>query len=192
MQNKEIHSLIEKLDTQSDKKAEAIIKKLSKIGPVAVPLLMKTAKNLENPRVQKWSLQALGEMGDKKAASVLLNTLSDSRMTVRLHAIKGLSRMKLKRAVRPISRLLKDESGGIRVNALYALVNLNDPSTLGNVRKALQDSQWYVRQTACYVCGHYEDKKALKTLVQLSKSDTKKAVRKAAEEALQKLGYTNE
>ena len=190
MQNKKIQGLIEKLDTQSDKKAEAIIKRLSKIGLTTVPFLMKAAKDLENPRIQKWSLQTLGEIGNKKAAPLLLQALSDNRMTVRLHAIKGLSRMKLKRAAKPIARLLNDDSGGIRVNALYALMSLDDSSVLGKVRRSLSDPQWYVRQNACLACGHYRDKKALKKLAQLAKSDTKKAVRKAAEQALQKLDRT--
>ncbi len=187
MKNKEIQNLILKLNTQSDKKAEAIIKKLSKSRFAAVPSLMKAAKDLENPRIQKWSLQALGEIGDKKSAPLLLKALSDKRMNIRLHAIKGLSKMKLKRAAKSIALLLNDESGGIRVNALYALINLNDSSVLEKIRKSLSDPQWYVRQNACRACGHFRYKRAFKTLVKLAKSDAKKAVRAAAQKALRDL-----
>lgn len=67
---------------------------------------------------------SMGSIKDKKAAPLLIDALKDSRMTVKLHSIKGLGRMKYKKGVAAISRLLRDESGGIRVNALYALIEL--------------------------------------------------------------------
>lgn len=67
--------IIQQLDTSSDKAAGAAIAKLIKIGRHAVPDLMKAAKNKDQPRIRKWSLQALGAIGDKRSA-LLLSRLS--------------------------------------------------------------------------------------------------------------------
>jgi hypothetical protein len=55
-----IKSLIEDLDTQSDKAAEKVIRKLIQFGKPAVPMLIHAVKNKKLPRIRKWSLQALG------------------------------------------------------------------------------------------------------------------------------------
>jgi HEAT repeat protein len=179
-----IHKLILKLDTSSDKKAEIVIRSLVKKGTLAVPFLIQSAKDMESPRIRKWSLQALGAIGDVRAAGLLIKALTDERMTVKLHALKGLGRMKYKKAIRPIAKLLTDESGGIRVNSLYALIQIGDPSVSRSIIKSLSDKQWYVRQTASEACGIFRYKKAKAKLLKLSKVDSKKAVREAAKNAL--------
>ncbi|WP_374080345.1 HEAT repeat domain-containing protein [Bdellovibrio bacteriovorus] len=184
-----LSTLIEMLDTQSDKAAEKIITKLVGVGKGAIPRLMEAAKNDQKPRIQKWALQALGAIGDKRAAPLLLNALDDERMTVRLHALRGLGKMKYKKGTKKISvLLLNDESGGIRVNALYALMAIKDPSILPQIQKSLSDPQWYVRQNACVACGILNATKAKPKLKKMSNSDERKAVRNAALEALSKIG----
>lgn len=178
---------IKLLDTSSDKAAEKVIQTLVTIGKPAVPSLIKSAKDRKAPRIRKWSLQALGAIGDKRAAPLLIEALKDERMTVRLHAVKGLGRMKYKKGVKEIAGLLKDESGGVRVNVLYALMEIGDVSVSSQIQKTLSDPQWYVRQTAAVACGKFAIAKAKKTLSQLLKNETRKAVRVAAEEALAQL-----
>ena len=187
MPNPELKNLIEKLDVQGDRAAEKIIAKLCKLGSTAVPFLLVAAKDESNRRIQKWSLQALGGIGDKRSGGVLIASLSDERMTVKLHALRGLKKMKLKKAVPSITRLLDDPSGGIRVNALYALMAIGASSALPAIRRLLQDPQWYVRQNACVACAQFKDSKVRSRLKILSTNDERKAVRTAALEALTKL-----
>lgn len=177
--------LIKKLDTSSDKAAEKVIQQIILEGKSAVPLLMKAAKNKEAHRIRKWSLQALGAIGDKRAAPLLVEALKEDKMTIRLHAIKGLARMNYKKAAKKIAALsVNDESGGIRVNALYALTDLGDGSVGAQILKSLSDPQWYIRQAAATACGKLKISKAKKKLLELSTKDEKKAVRVAAQEAL--------
>lgn len=82
-----LNDLISKLNTQSDKAAEKVIGKLVEIGASAVPALIEAASNPKSPRVRKWALQALGAIGDKRGAPLLIEALRDERMTVRLHAL---------------------------------------------------------------------------------------------------------
>jgi HEAT repeat protein len=179
--------LIEKLDTSSDKAADKVIAQLTRVGKPAVPDLIKAAKNLERPRIRKWSLQALGAIADKRAAAVLVAALKDERMTVRLHALRGLARMKYKPAAKDVVKLLKDESGGIRVNAVYTLMILKASSAQPKIKKLLKDPQWYIRQTACEACGLFKDKSSKKQLADLQLSDARLAVRKAAKKALESM-----
>lgn len=125
-----IKTLIQKLDVRGDHAAEKVIAQLKIIGKTAVPLLLAAANDESERRIQKWSLQALGAIGDKRAADVLIASLKDEHMSVRLHAVRGLGKMKLKKAATPLARLLKDKSGGIRVNALYALMAIGDKSVV--------------------------------------------------------------
>lgn len=179
---KKIEALIEKLDTPGDLAAEKVIAALAKIGKPALPFLRIAAQDEANPRIRKWALQALGSLGDKKDAPLLIAALKEERMTVRLHAVKGLARLQLGAA--PIAKLLKDESGGIRLNALYALMAIGDVSVLPEIRKCLKDSEWYVRQNACVACGKFADVKAKRELKRLAVEDERKAVREAAKQAL--------
>jgi len=183
-----IHRLIDKLDTPSDKSAERIILQLVEIGKESVPPLIRAAKNKAFPRIRKWSLQALGALGDKRAGPLLIDALHDSRMTVRLHALKGLSKMKDKKGLKKIVELLKDESGGVRVNALYTLTAIGDRSVVPQVLTSLSDAKWYVRQNACVAIGRLGGSGAKKKLVALAKNDQRAAVRKAAKEAIERLG----
>lgn len=182
-----VRKLIAQLDVQGDHAAEKVIAKIVKHGKRAAAPLVQAATDRKKPRIRKWALLALGKLGDPRGAPLLLKALKDERMTVRLNALKGLGRMKYKKGVKKIAALLKDESGGIRVNALYTLLSIGDRSAAAAVVKGLSDSQWYVRQTACEACGAWKLKAAMARLKKLSTADERKAVRKAAKEALAKL-----
>jgi HEAT repeat protein len=185
--SQKIEGLILQLDTAGDRVAEAVIARLVKLGSSAVPLLIKAACNGDEPRIRKWSLLALGSIGDRRAAPVLMESLGEERMNLRLNAVRGLARMKYKPAAAKIAKLLRDESGGIRVNALYALQTLGARQFASQVQKCLKDPQWYVRQEACVACGAFRTSRARGELSKLAVGDQRKAVRVAAAAALKKL-----
>jgi HEAT repeat protein len=74
------------------KAADKIIAEIALIGRSAVPALLVAAENKNLPRIRKWSLQALGAIGDKRAGPVLMDALADEQMTVRLHSLRGLAK----------------------------------------------------------------------------------------------------
>jgi HEAT repeat protein len=146
---------------------------------------MQAASDVSKPRIRKWSLQALGAIGNKAAAPLLIQALKDERMTVKLHAIRGLSRMKYKPAAARIRMLMSDPSGGIRVNAIDALIELEDRTVSGSVlNRSLADEKWYVRQHAAIACGKLGVKSSVSKLKLLIKNESKKAVLIAAQESL--------
>lgn len=182
-----LERLISQLNTASDRAAESIIRRLVRIGKPAVTKLLQAAEDPSRPRVRKWSLQALGAIGDQRAAGLLVKFLRDEMMTVRLHALRGLGRMRYRRAAPAIQRLLGDESGGIRSNAIHALIELRDKTSGRLLIKALDDDRWYVRQVAARACGELAAKAAIPKLKRLFLADHHQAVRNAAKMALSQL-----
>lgn len=180
-------ALIARLDTSKDSEAERIISKLVQIGRPAVTELIQAASDLTYPRIRKWSLEALGAIGDQRAAHLLIRALKDERMTVKLHATRGLAKMRYKPAASAIRKLLNDPSGGIRVNAIFALLRLKDQSSRVALIKSLSDKQWYVRQHAARACGELRIKSSIPVLKKLMKRENRKAVLNEAETALLKL-----
>ncbi len=185
--NSKIQNLIKKLDTSKDLEAEKVIQKLVLYGEDAILQLIDAAENESKPRVRKWSLQALGAIGNKKGAKPLLSALQDERMTIKLHAIKGLGRMKYKASEKVLVKFLKDESGGIRVNSIDALIAISAKNSNKELIRCLSDESWYVRQHAAKACGILKIKESIKKLKLLETKETRKAVRTAANLALKQL-----
>lgn len=181
-----ISKLMLTLDTSSDRIAEGVIRDLLKQKERALPLLLQAAQNKSAPRLRKWSLQALGAIGDPKAENLLIAALADSRMTVRLHAVRGLQRMKSTKALRAVSRLIADPSGGVRSNALEFLADVGGRTMAPVVQKALLDPKWYIRQRGCVLLGKWGVPRGGTLLRKIATTDPSKAVRVAAETALQK------
>ena len=186
----EILSLIEELNTQSDIQADKTIQKLEKVGKTAIPYLIESAQNEESLRVMKWSLLALGAIGDKRGIPILVKALKHERMTVKLQALGGLARMNHKSSAKKITLLLHDESGGVRGRALATLIILNNKSISPSIPPMLNDPMWYIRQEACRACEHFKIQSSIPILLKLKKNDEKKAVRTAAQSALEKIKRT--
>ncbi|MBC7712914.1 MAG: HEAT repeat domain-containing protein [Rhizobacter sp.] len=184
---KEILLLIEKLDVQGDIQAEKMIQKISKFGVKAVPFLIKAAQDEEYPRIMKWSLLALGTIGDKKGLPVLIKALGHERMTVKFHALGGLARFNNKASAKKVALLLNDESGGVRGRALKTLMTLNNKSVATSILPLFSDPMWYIRQDTCKASEQFKMASAIPLLITLEKSDEKKAVRTAASKALKVL-----
>lgn len=182
-----IEGLIEGFETRSDRAAEAVIAKLAKVGPEVTLALLKAARNPRRPFVRKWSLQALGVVGDSRARGVLIAALRDERMTVRLHAIRGLGRMGGSKAVAPLISCLADDSGGIRMNALQSLGALKAKLPPRVLLKVLEDPKWYVRQMACRLSASSVSATVGRRLRLLAERDPRQAVRTEARAALERL-----
>lgn len=78
---------------------------------------------LQSPDVASRSkaASALGELGDKRASSYLLEALHDPEPSVRIHAALALGDLREERAVEPIIQMFKDEDRNVRGWAESAL-----------------------------------------------------------------------
>lgn len=119
----------------------------------------------------------------------LLNTSSDRAAEKVISKLAIIGKPAVKELIAAASdpnrpRVRKWTSGGIRVNAIDALVKLKDRSSNAAIVRCLSDEQWYVRQHAAQACGHLKIKTAKTKLKTLLKTEKRKAVLTAAQEAL--------
>jgi HEAT repeat protein len=187
MLEKKIHSLIQKLNTAKDTSALKAIKNLQKIGPYALPALLDAAQDNSKPRIQKWSLDAIGAIADRRGVNTLLHALKDPRMTMRLHALRGLGHMNYRGAAKEIIPLLTDDSGAIRARAIATLEKLGDKQCGKYIIRSLADPLWYVQQHAAQACGTLKLRTAQPKLRKLASATKRTAVKKAIVTALNSL-----
>jgi HEAT repeat protein len=69
--------------------------------------------------------EALGKLGDNRAAEPLITSLKDQDWEVRQWAAEGLGTLGDKRAVEPLTPLLKDQDENVRKVAAWALAKIN-------------------------------------------------------------------
>lgn len=184
---KKIPSLIERLDVAGDIAAGKAILELARAGRSAVIPLLAAAADKERPRIRKWSLEALGAIGDKRALPVLTAALDDEMMNIRLHALRGLGHMRAAAAVGKIEKLVRDPSGGIRINAIHTLIKIGKKPKSSVIKNALADPQWYVQQAAAQAAGVFQLSALRPILKRISEENSRNAVRQAAKDALANL-----
>ncbi len=180
---KKSDELFQWLNTRSDRQAARAIQNIQKQGKRLVPQLLQAAVQRDFPLVRKWSLQALGELNDRRALPVLRKALKDPQMTVRLHAIRALARTGKKSALPYLLPLLRDESGGVRVNVLQAIAAIGVKPSTRWLKLAIRDPQWYVRAQACELIGRWQIT-AMKSELSAAARSAKPAVKNAALKAL--------
>ena len=172
------------LNTNSDRKAAHAIRRLQPHKKEALPVLRKMARDPKLPLTRKWSLEALGALGDRSVGRLLVAALSDPRMTVRLHALRGIAKLRYARASRSVAKLIHDPSGGIRVNALHCLIAIGATQEGRAIRHGLKDPKWYVRQIAAKACGELRVRSSARDLSTLLNTENRAAVIAEARSAL--------
>ncbi|MGE0173380.1 MAG: HEAT repeat domain-containing protein [Oligoflexales bacterium] len=179
-----IKGLISKLNTQSDKRALALINQICTYGQDAVGLLIRAAKDPTAPRFQKWALRALGQSNHASATKTLIRALRDPKMTIRQQALRALRDQGRQENGKYLVPLLQDPSGGIRENAADAIAELKYKPARTQLIKCLEDEKWYVRQRAAVALGILGGKNSVPALRALAASEIRKVVIKAATDAL--------
>lgn len=157
---------------------------LASIGKPAVNPLIAGLKS-RDPLVRRQSAEALGEIGDPRAAEPLIDLLSHPDALIRRHAVKALGKIQDPRAVAPLAGVLSDseEEWHVRGGAAEALGRMKDPNAVELLILALMDAHWYVRSRSAKALGRIGDRQALEPLI-LALKDRDAAVRGYAAEAL--------
>jgi hypothetical protein len=78
-------------------------------------------------------------------------------------------------------------NSNIRAGAAYCLGKLQEKSAVSSLILALYDKEWDVRYFACQALGEIGDKGALDLLVKMASADENESVKKAANEAVEKI-----
>lgn len=151
-----------------------------------VKRLINALKNRD--RNIRWAAaQALGEMGDSRAIEPLVKALEDEDSVVKLEAIEALGKMG-EQAFSPLVQALKHEDLNIRREAARNLGERKDVRAVEPLMRALLDEYGSVRYVAIEALGEIGDAKAVELLIQLPLGYDYEDERKAAVEALVKIG----
>jgi len=118
-----IAALVEAL-ARDDVRAAAI-EGLVRMGPAAVPHLVRAARHMASPVA---ALGALGAIGDMRATAVLVAYLGHEREEVRAAAADALGELRDAAAANPLATLLDDPSPAVVRAALVALGYCGQPA----------------------------------------------------------------
>ena len=174
-----VHRALTRLMGRVDLRNE-IIEALVRHGSATLNLLMAqlTAEDLE---VRRSAVVALGRIGDARATSALVNTLSDESLAI--DAANALGQIGDPQAVDGLLNLIGHEDASIRQAALGALNSVLPPSMSERIIPLLHEPDPNVRESAVKITGYFGYPEAASALVDLSR-DPNERVRCAVIEHL--------
>jgi HEAT repeat protein len=114
--------LEEPIDTNGTERWRSI-SELRKLGPSAVEFLIINLWDSDK-KVRLASIEALGEIGDRRAYDHLVRMLGDKDHDVRFACVAALGTMGDERAIGPLAEACKDKNGFVRAIAQEMLEKL--------------------------------------------------------------------
>jgi len=160
-----------------------LVRALGKAGTQAVPVLIKALKDIDS-EVRQEACKVLGAIGDTRAVSALIETLTtDESQSVRVAACAVLGKLGDPQAVPALATALSNGGTEVRKAACAALSAIGDPQAVPALATALSDGSKEVRKAACEALGKLGHSHAVPALT-TALSDGSKEVRVAACAAL--------
>lgn len=121
------------------------------------------AKN-DDPRIRQYLSMVLGNLGDRRAAPLLIDALNDRAPETRIYAALALGRLKDPRSVDPLLKVFATDERDVRKAAAYALGEIRDPRALEPLAGALADPIADVRYNAAIAVARYGDTRSIGVL----------------------------
>ncbi|MEH1916692.1 HEAT repeat domain-containing protein [Nostoc sp.] len=189
MQAKEVVPQVVKLLTNPDSgvrkaAAEALGQMQAK---EQIPILVHLLTNPDGG-VRGAAIEALGQMQAKEQAPQVAKLLKDSDGGVRGAAIEALGQMQAKEVVPQVALLLTNPNVDARYAAIKALGQMQAKEQIPILVQLLKNPEGVIRDAAVKALGQMQAKEQAPQLILLLKEDPDSGVRKAAAEALIKLG----
>lgn len=121
----------------------------------------------EDPKICIQAATILGEWGNDRAVTPLINVLSSKDENLRRAAAGALKEIKNRRSIPPLLKVLrKDPSPEVRAEAAYALAFLTKFNfDILPLIEALADDHYLVRQNAAFALGKSRRRKAVRPLI---------------------------
>jgi len=158
-----------------------------KLGDVAVEPLIE-ALNEPDLYVRTLAIEALGEIGSKKAIDPLKEKLNDPDKLTQVMVAVALHKMGEDNPEDVILGALIDESAATRRTAAKAIWEVVDKPPLRSLLKAMKDSDPDVRNYVALSLGKIPSPDAVPTLLKALTEDPEGRVRSSAAESLEKIG----
>jgi len=143
-----------------------------------------------DPNVRVAELNKLRNIQDPDADKLLIESLSDPDIRVKMKAIDLLGARETTSAVEPISQMLflRSTEPAVRLHAVAALGRIGDTQgALPIIQYIAEENDEQGRGTAVFALGEIGSDKATPVLIKLSDEDPSPMVRRLSKEALQKI-----
>lgn len=141
-----IYPLLDDNDSWVRRKAvEAICKLRDKS---TLPRLRELVTREKDIGTIKAIIDAIGEIGDRRDAEMLLQFVKSEDMILRQMSTSAVMNIADSSIVPRVVELLMEDSVNLRRAAVDILNGLKDPKTAGALVKALKDGDWWVREIA--------------------------------------------
>ncbi|HEV7766964.1 MAG TPA: HEAT repeat domain-containing protein [Thermoanaerobaculia bacterium] len=122
-----------------------------------------SAKN-DDPRIRQYLSMVLGNLGDRRAAPLLIDALKDRAPETRIYAALALGRLGDPSATPTLIEVFTTDERDVRKAAAFALGELRDPRALPALVTALADPIADVRYNAAIAVARYGDTRAIGVL----------------------------
>ncbi len=147
-----------------------------------------------DPNVRVQELKKLRDLQDPEVNKILINSLSDPDIRVRVKAVDLLGARQANEAVAPLSQMLflRSTEPFVKLHVAAAMGRIGDARGALPVMQYLQEESAAgdddrARGTAVFALGEIGNEKANELLTQVVAGDKSEMVRRLAQEALQKI-----
>lgn len=120
----------------------------------------KAAKD-DDPRVRRYLSMVLGNLGDRRATPLLIESLSDEDVETRIYAVLALGRLRDPAAVPHLLTACDKDEHDVRKAAVYALGEIGDRRAIPALSGALADPAADVRYNAAVAMARFGDTRAI-------------------------------
>lgn len=183
-----VEALINRLGRHSGTRERRVVERLARLGPAAVPHLIRVLRDHRNAFARAVAATSLGRF-PSRARRPLLRAFRDPAIPVRLKAMVAAAQTWTPRVATAVMALAGDPSPGIRNNALALLARHRPRRAVPIFIRALRDPVWHVRMQAARALTVMRVSRARRNLLGAA-GDPHPAVRNAARQALKLLAQS--
>lgn len=160
---KAVDALILALNDKDSNIGSSVVDTLRTVGtPKAVTALI-TA--LSNPRVSRFAVYALGEMGSDQAVDMLMSMLKDKDSRIRERAVSALGRIGNAQTVDMLRTMLTDDDSFVRRSTIYSLGEIGSDQAVIALLKRQENNDVFDRRLTASALGKTGSPQAVNALV---------------------------
>jgi len=166
---------LEQMSGVDDKEAAKAMEQLIARGGSVYPRVVECAQNVD-AHVRRRGAMVLGQLGQPRAAEVLIPMLDDAEPSVRAAAAEALGQLRVKDSAEKLAQLVANDTEEltVRISAARALASLAEPATASQLAEAVayrpvvdegqKDNSWLLRMEAARALGAVATSDAVKVL----------------------------
>ncbi|RJP16638.1 MAG: FHA domain-containing protein [Candidatus Abyssobacteria bacterium SURF_5] len=165
-----IESLISQLGHADASRRELAANLLGQLGAAAAgDALMKLLRKETDVKVQSAAVEAIGFLGETKAAKALLALFDTKDVVLRSAVVKAIIRIADEKTVTELAHSLKHAEKRVRVLAAYVLGQIRGAHASKQLRRALDDESFEVREAVVKALGDSGDLQSVDALIESAK-----------------------